>query len=248
MRFATAFLRFAGLCVLASCAGRPHWTGVTPEGYENRYAVGLGRSATSAAEAREHAVTDGLGKLVMERGVTVSLADSTRRESRETVDSLVMRTSTVRDIVTRGQATEFRGLSEVASYVESGPGSIQAWSLIRVPRLPADVRHPPGNARATLLSMVAPGAGQVMVKQDRNKGLALLGTTAALVAGTLFCNSQYNSHLADIRPTNSQAQNDFHQNRANQFNGCRWGLSIGAAAAWGYAVIDAAAARPRYWR
>lgn len=221
---------------------------MTPEGYENRYAVGLGRSATSSVEAREHAVTDGLGKLVMERGVTISLADSTRRESRETVDSLVLRTSTVRDIVTRGQATDFHGLSEVASHVENGQSGFQAWSLLRVPRAPAEVRRAPSNARAALLSALVPGAGQLMVKQDRNKGLTLLGAGVGLVAGTLYCNSQYQSHIADIRPTNSQAQNDFHQQRANQFNGCRWGLSIGAIGAWAYSLIDAAASRPRYWR
>jgi hypothetical protein len=233
-------------CV-AGCAGRPRWVDVTPEGYQNNYAVGSGASSASAAAAREGAVADALAKLVRNRGVTVSLADSTRTESRETLDSLVRRTETVRDIVQRGRATEFRGLFEAAQFERQTGGAFQAWTLIGVPRPAADIRPTPSAARAVLLSALVPGAGQLLVKGDRNKGFVLLTSGLGFAGGALAFNGLRSSELAKIRGTNSQAQNDAYQRRANDFDRGRMLCLAGAVAAWGFSIIDAAAARPKYF-
>ena len=239
----TALLAFC----LAGCAGRPRWVDVTPEGYQNRYVVGSGASSESAGAAREQAVADALAKLVRERGVTVSLADSTRRTTRETMDSLVTRSETIRDIVQRGHATEFRGLSEAARFEERSGRSFQAWALVGVPREPSDVRRTPTAAWATFLSVLAPGGGQLLVKGDRNKGLLMLVSGVGLAAGGYALHTLRASDLTQILPTNSQAQNDFYQRRANDYNRGRLLCWVGAAAVWTFGVIDAAAARPKYF-
>jgi hypothetical protein len=235
------------MLIACACAGRPHWVGVTPEGFRNTYAVGSGASQSSAGAAREHAVADALAKLVRNRGLTVSLADSTRSYSRETIDSLVTRTETVRDLVQKGRATEFRGLFEAARYEEQQAGVFQAWTLIGVPRAPADVRPTPPAAQAILLSALVPGAGQLLVKNDRTKGFLLLVSGLGLAGGGLTFNGLRSNELAKIRPTNSQAQNDYYQRQANSYNTGRLLCFAGAVAGWAYSIIDAAAARPKYF-
>lgn len=93
---------------------------------------------------------------------------------------------------------------------------------------------------APVLMSIIPGAGQ-MYKGSTVKGLCLLGGTAALVVGALFCDNERADYKNKMKEQPQFAQT--YNTKANNYETARNICLGGAAAVWLYNIIDAAYAK-----
>lgn len=104
--------------------------------------------------------------------------------------------------------------------------------------------QPDPRPAATLRSMILPGWGQIY-KNDRRKGLILVGSTAAVtVATAIFHFLQEDAHDQYLRATD---QNTIEQNydKYNTFYKLRNNTTLLAGGIWLYAFFDALLAKPK---
>ena len=101
------------------------------------------------------------------------------------------------------------------------------------------LRTPPSRTSLVLRSLVLPGWGQYAMGSER-KGLWLaLGALASVPTATSFASLQ-SENLSRARATNVQASRSYYENQANRYGTLATATLAGAAAIWGYGVIDAA--------
>lgn len=240
---------FSALCVclvtaLANgCASvRPAWTTEPPEGYAHDFFTGSGTGA-GRAEARNAAISSAVARFAESGRLNVQVVrtDSSltserfRNGAAPTLDRI---DKTVQEIITRGESPTVKGLRLHQEYSEESGSRHEAWVLMAVPKV-SGIREVPTRREFVLRSAVVPGWGQYTMG-NRRKGLLLaLGAVIAVPAAVSF-SSLRSEDLTRARSTQIQESRTFYTNEANRYGTFTAVTIAGAAALWGYGIMDAA--------
>jgi hypothetical protein len=226
----------------ACATARPNWTVAPPAGYSNDYFTGSGTGVDRAA-ARNAAISAAVARFAESGRLNVQVVRtdssiSSERFKSGSAPTLDRIDKTVQEIITTGESPTIRGLKLKEEYAEQSNLRQEVWVLMAVPKT-AGLRTPPSRSSLVLRSLVLPGWGQYAMGSER-KGLWLaLGALASVPTATSFASLQ-SENLSRARATNVQASRSYYENQANRYGTLATATLAGAAAIWGYGVIDAA--------
>jgi hypothetical protein len=231
------------VCAATGCASaRPKWTVAPPAGYSNDYFTGSGTGVDRPA-ARNAAISSAVARFAESGRLNVQVVRTDSSISSERFKSgnaptLDRIDKTVQEIITTGESPTIRGLKLKEEYAEQANLRQEVWVLMAVPKT-AGLRTPPTRSSLVLRSLLLPGWGQYAMGSER-KGLWLaLGALASVPTAASFA-SLKNENLSRARATDVQASRTYYENQANRYGTLATATLAGAAAIWGYGIIDAA--------
>ena len=224
---------------------RPPWMhGDMPKqsntSYYFKVTQGEGRTQT---EARNNALLELVGELSRSQGVIIKGQDILQNlsENRNGVYNETTRQQSLYRFETEGFNTCFDVADE---YYEGN----SCWLLFEVAHNPARIRFDKVEfttdykGSALWRSMIVPGWGQ-MYKRSMGKGIAILSTQVATIAGICVCDNlsknYYNKAITEQNNSVREIYNDKSASYRNVRNGC----ILAAGAVYIYNLVDAIAAK-----
>lgn len=225
---------------------RPPWMyGDMPKKQNQSYyfKVTHGQGA-SLLEARNNALAGLLGELAQSQGVTVrgsSILQSVSREKNGVFDEQSTFQSSY-NIESNGFKARFEIVDE---YADADKGY---WILFAVAHNPARVTFDKVefttdyNTSAVWRSAIVPGWGQ-MYKRSTTKGVAMLSSEVAAVAGIFVCSNLSDSYYNKALAERNSGVREQYQDKSATYRNIRNGFIVAAGAIYAYNIVDAVSAK-----
>jgi len=225
---------------------RPPWMyGDMPKKQNSSYyfKVTHGQGA-SLLEARSNALSGLLSELAQSQGVTVrgsSILQTISTEKNGILDEQSTFQSSY-NIESNGFKARFEVVDE---YVDADK---RCWMLFAVAHNPARVAFDrvefttDYNASAVWRSALVPGWGQ-MYKRSTAKGVAILSSEVAAVAGIFVCSNLSDSYYNKALVERNSRVREQYQDRATTYRNIRNGFIVAAGAIYAYNIVDAISAK-----
>lgn len=229
----------------------PSWTTKIPEGYANKYFMGIGESPLSMSDAKKLAVSNVIMDIVNSNTITATsdftstLGESVQQDGkRKFIDEVI------EEVRVKGHSTKISGLVSVENYSEmdkrDGKPIHRVYVLMRIPK--KNPQKAPDSLYFLSRSAVAPGWAQFLKGHNKRAWTIIISESLSVPIMLLSFTLKYREdhikeNITDYYDSNISYYRDQHKERSALYNSIFLGSAAVAATAYVYNLIDAVIAK-----